>query len=243
MSYTFFWASSSEFFWKSVSIWQSYDENQASHLFSDYKNCTASATLHLYLALNDHTQNKNDTVRVLTGMQAIFIPSFVVISLQARPCVGNFWNCFLWRRRCVRRWNARSSLHWFYTVARHHSRQISLFWSEMNFYQKPHKGKTVWVSGKHTVCRWTSYSSDLHIHSLSEHGLTSHLIRFGREPFQTINCGGNLNQTHRNNNNHFTTIVQVKMYKMASQLRTRGFCWSKRLLPACPCWQQLAHLD
>ena len=68
--------------------------------------------------------NKNDTVRVLTGMQAVFIPSFVVISLQTRPRVGNFWNCFLWRRWCVRRWNARSSLHWFYTVARHHSRQI-----------------------------------------------------------------------------------------------------------------------
>ena len=25
------------------------------------------------------------------------------------------------------------------------------------------------------------------------------------------------------------------------QLRTGGFCWSKVLLPACPCWWQLAH--
>jgi len=28
-----------------------------------------------------------------------------------------------------------------------------------------------------------------------------------------------------------------------SQLRNEGFCWSKVLLPACPCWRQLAHLD
>jgi len=23
----------------------------------------------------------------------------------------------------------------------------------------------------------------------------------------------------------------------------RGFCWSKVLLPTCPCWWQLVHLD
>jgi len=28
-----------------------------------------------------------------------------------------------------------------------------------------------------------------------------------------------------------------------AQLRTRGFCWSKLLLPACLCWRQLVHLD
>jgi len=27
------------------------------------------------------------------------------------------------------------------------------------------------------------------------------------------------------------------------QSRTRGFCWSKILLPACPCWRQLAYWD
>jgi len=27
------------------------------------------------------------------------------------------------------------------------------------------------------------------------------------------------------------------------QLRTGGFCWSKVLLSACPCWWQLAHSD
>ena len=27
------------------------------------------------------------------------------------------------------------------------------------------------------------------------------------------------------------------------ELRTGGFCWSKVLLPTCPCWQQLEYLD
>jgi len=27
------------------------------------------------------------------------------------------------------------------------------------------------------------------------------------------------------------------------ELRTRGFCWSKILLPTCRCWRQLAHMD
>ena len=28
-----------------------------------------------------------------------------------------------------------------------------------------------------------------------------------------------------------------------TQLRTGGFCWSKVLLPTCPCWQQLVHFN
>jgi len=44
---------------------------------------------------------------------------------------------------------------------------------------------------------------------------------------------------HNNNNNHrFTAIIQVNL-----QLRTRGFCWGKVLLPTCPCWHQPAHSD
>jgi len=33
---------------------------------------------------------------------------------------------------------------------------------------------------------------------------------------------------------HFMTTIQD---------RTIGFCWSKVLLPVCPCWWQLVHSD
>jgi len=45
---------------------------------------------------------------------------------------------------------------------------------------------------------------------------------------------------HYNNNHCFTAIMQVSQHL---QLRTGGFFWRKVLLPACPCWQQPAHLD
>jgi len=42
-----------------------------------------------------------------------------------------------------------------------------------------------------------------------------------------------------------TTILQPLYRKTCInrhlQLRTGGFCWSKVLLPACPCWWQLVH--
>jgi len=45
-----------------------------------------------------------------------------------------------------------------------------------------------------------------------------------------------------------TTIVLWPLYRSTSvsrhlQLRTGGFCWSKVLLPACPCWRQPVHSD
>jgi len=39
---------------------------------------------------------------------------------------------------------------------------------------------------------------------------------------------------------HFTDILRTTC---VPQLRTRGFSWSKGLLPSCPCWWQLVHLD
>jgi len=46
-----------------------------------------------------------------------------------------------------------------------------------------------------------------------------------------------------------TTAVLWSLYRtacvswQAPELRTGGFCWSKILLPACPCWRQLVHSD
>ena len=44
------------------------------------------------------------------------------------------------------------------------------------------------------------------------------------------------------------TVIFQPLYRSACvnhhlQWRTRGFYWSKVLLPACPCWWQLMHLD
>ena len=65
-----------------------------------------------------HKIRKNNKVHILTGVQAaaVFTPSFVVVSLQCGPRVRDFRNKFPGRRRCLRRRNARSSLHRFYTV-------------------------------------------------------------------------------------------------------------------------------
>jgi len=30
---------------------------------------------------------------------------------------------------------------------------------------------------------------------------------------------------------------------LVDKLRTTGFCWSKVLLPTCPCWRQIPHSD
>jgi len=38
---------------------------------------------------------------------------------------------------------------------------------------------------------------------------------------------------------HRTTCIS----RHSQSLRTDGFCWDKVLLPTCPCWRQLAHLD
>jgi len=35
------------------------------------------------------------------------------------------------------------------------------------------------------------------------------------------------------------TFSSTGVYSQHPQLRTGGFCWSKVLLPACPCWRQL----
>jgi len=39
------------------------------------------------------------------------------------------------------------------------------------------------------------------------------------------------------------TPLYITCVSQHPQLRTRGFCWSKVLLPTCPCWQQLSHSD
>jgi len=38
-------------------------------------------------------------------------------------------------------------------------------------------------------------------------------------------------------------LAQNNLCYLEHQLRMGGLCWSKVLLPACPCWQQLVHLD
>ena len=48
------------------------------------------------------------------------------------------------------------------------------------------------------------------------------------------------------NNYHYYSSVTWPLYRTTCishhpQLRTRGFCWSKDLLPACPCWLQPVH--
>jgi len=43
---------------------------------------------------------------------------------------------------------------------------------------------------------------------------------------------------HHHHHQHLTTIIQDNR-SLAGTLRTGGFCWSKVLLPTCPCWWQL----
>ena len=43
--------------------------------------------------------------------------------------------------------------------------------------------------------------------------------------------------------NHFQPLYRSTCVSYHPQLRTGGFCRSKILLPACPCWWQLLHSD
>ena len=40
-----------------------------------------------------------------------------------------------------------------------------------------------------------------------------------------------------------TTTISRQLHRTTCQLRTGGFCWSKALLPTCPCWWQQAHSE
>ena len=47
------------------------------------------------------------------------------------------------------------------------------------------------------------------------------------------------------NHHQFAAIIQDNLHYPAPPVppATKGFCWSKVLLPACPYWGQLAHVD
>ena len=64
-------------------------------------------------------------------------------------------------------------------------------------------------------------------------------------PFLLLKYHHQSNEEHKHKTHthahHFMAVIQLNLHQ--PRLRTRGFCWSKVLLAACPCWRQLVHWD
>jgi len=59
----------------------------------------------------------------------------------------------------------------------------------------------------------------------------------------TITIKSTVYNCHNQTTTIFWPLYRTTCISQHPQLRTGGFCWSKILLPVCPCWRQLVHSD